>query len=883
MTADGQFGHGSAASFMSTGNLQSRAGERRRILVVDDDEAVRRLLSGILTASGYTVATAADGSAAFQFLLTGEADVLVVDYHMQPMDGLAFVEEARRLWPRIGVVMCSAYLDAGLMDRLRALGVARVLSKPFSSAQLLKTLDDECGAQAAAPPATPSAMSIQEFSRRVKRFRGACDSAAAVPTMTEAVQDLARGALELFSCEGVGILELTDEEQLFCLLPRRRLAEGQADMLLRLAVGRYAELTHVSPQLAGEVETSVLPPVHDAPATALTAADATLLPLISAGDIHGVLLLLAADRGELCDPPFSSLYDEVNHALSTMHSLRRAQRLSIHDALTGLSNRRYFDEEYKRAWGQARRYETPLSLLILDVDNFKRVNDTLGHGMGDRMLVALAKMLAAKARPADVVARYGGDEFVLVLPETDLDGATALADSLVKAAKELAVSPLHPELHPAISVGVASWKAGGETLSAPELLNRADQALYEAKRSGRDRFCSWHPGGLPAAVLRPVGQTAAPVAPVVPPSATLPVPPPGGRILVVDDDEMVVATIRQMLKMEGYDVASAVSVPEALGELQNRAREIDLVLTDLTMPGQDGFAMLQSVQELDDTIVKIVLSGHVTTEHAIEVMRYGVFDIMQKPFSRNYLLTVVRRAMAYRTLIRENLQYRNRLEDLVSAKSGELMAAMNELRSSLHFTLDAMVGMLAAREHETGEHSVRVRDLSLILARQMGVRPPELEEIGYGAFLHDIGKIGIPDAVLLKPAQLTPQELAVMRTHPEAGHRLLEYSPFLRNPAQVVLQHHERFDGSGYPHGLKGEEICLGARIFAVIDAYDAMRSARVYKKAHGAQAALDEVVRGAGTHFDPAVVKAFLACHAMIEQAGDWEEGGAPAEEKKA
>jgi response regulator RpfG family c-di-GMP phosphodiesterase len=297
------------------------------------------------------------------------------------------------------------------------------------------------------------------------------------------------------------------------------------------------------------------------------------------------------------------------------------------------------------------------------------------------------------------------------------------------------------------------------------------------------------------------------------------------------------------------------------------------------MPGQDGFAMLKSVQELDDTVVKIVLSGHVTTEHAIEVMRYGVFELMQKPFSRNYLLTVVRRAMAYRTLIRENLQYRNRLEDLVSAKSGELMAAMNELRSSLHFTLDAMVGMLAAREHETGEHSVRVRDLTLILARQMGIQPPELDEIGYGAFLHDIGKIGIPDSVLLKPGQFTPEELAIMRAHPLAGHQLLEYSPFLRNPARVVLEHHERFDGSGYPRGLKGEEICLGARIFAVIDVYDALRSARVYKKAVGAQAALDEIVRGAGAHFDPAVVRAFMACHATIEQEGRWDEAAAPEE----
>ena len=343
------------------------------------------------------------------------------------------------------------------------------------------------------------------------------------------------------------------------------------------------------------------------------------------------------------------------------------------------------------------------------------------------------------------------------------------------------------------------------------------------------------------------------------------------HLLVVDDDESVNRLIVQMLKREGYEVMSALSANAGLEQMQGGGEMPDVLLTDLNMPGMDGFGMLRRVQMLDDTIVKVVLSGNITTEIAVEAMRNGVYELLQKPVSRSSLLTTMNRAFAYRRVIRENLEYRNGLEDLVRAKSGELMAALNELRSSLQFTLDAMVAMLATRERKTGEHSVRVRELAIILARNMGIRPPELDDIGYGAFLHDIGKIGIPDTILLKPAQLTPEELKIMRTHPQIGYQLLEYSAFLRNPARIVLEHHERYDGSGYPNGLKGEAICLGARIFAVVDSYDAIRSKRVYQSSRGAVEALHEIVAGGGCQFDPNVVRAFVSSHEEIEREGRW------------
>jgi putative nucleotidyltransferase with HDIG domain len=237
------------------------------------------------------------------------------------------------------------------------------------------------------------------------------------------------------------------------------------------------------------------------------------------------------------------------------------------------------------------------------------------------------------------------------------------------------------------------------------------------------------------------------------------------------------------------------------------------------------------------------------------------------------LLAVMEKAVDHRRLRVENERYRLRLEDMVRQKSATLMETLEHLKESHDFTLQALAGLLDVREHNTGRHSVRVKELSLILGRAMGLEGRDLETLSYGALLHDIGKIAVPDSILLKPGPLTEDEWKLMKTHSEIGYRILSGNRYLKEVAELVYAHQERYDGRGYPRGLKGAEISLGARIFAVIDAYDAMRSTRPYREAMSPEAAAKELESGRGTHFDPAVVDVFLRNQAEIETGGGWTE----------
>jgi putative nucleotidyltransferase with HDIG domain len=330
------------------------------------------------------------------------------------------------------------------------------------------------------------------------------------------------------------------------------------------------------------------------------------------------------------------------------------------------------------------------------------------------------------------------------------------------------------------------------------------------------------------------------------------------RILIVDDDSTVRDVIGVLLGDEGYVCATATSAEQAMDLLH--ATEFHLVVADMKMPGKDGLWLLDRLRAEQPSTAVIMLTAFGDTEAAVECLRRGAADYLLKPPKVTDLIRSIERALAKRRLELARQRYRTSLERRVREKTAELSKALREVEASYASTLSALVAALDAREHETSDHSQRVVRYTLAIAERLGVPEADRPDIARGALLHDIGKIGVPDAILLKPGPLLPSEWEEMRRHPQTGYTILQSIPFLQRAAEIVLSHQEKFDGTGYPRQLAGEAIPLGARIFAIADTLDAITSDRPYRKGGPIEKARDEIRRFTGTQFDPRCAEAFLS-----------------------
>src|SRR5579884_3200579 len=351
------------------------------------------------------------------------------------------------------------------------------------------------------------------------------------------------------------------------------------------------------------------------------------------------------------------------------------------------------------------------------------------------------------------------------------------------------------------------------------------------------------------------------------PEESQPITMPADRILVVDDEEPIREIVSSMLTSAGYRCRSVKSGLEALAAL-NSGEEYELVLSDLRMAELDGIGLLEKTKDRYPDLPVVMVTAVHDISVALDAIRNGAYDYLLKPFEREQLLSTVRRALENRRLKIENRNYQHNLESLVAARTEQLRQAMSDLERSYDITLEALGDALDLKDAETEGHSKRVTAYTIAIARAMGLSPENIRVIARGAFLHDIGKMAIPDAILRKPGALTPEEKTVMREHCYRGYQMLRKIPFLADAAEIVYSHQEHYDGSGYPRGLKREEITLGARLFAVADTLDAITSDRPYRPAQPFEAARDEIARFSGTQFDPRVVEVFLSMPGTI-----WED----------
>ncbi len=337
------------------------------------------------------------------------------------------------------------------------------------------------------------------------------------------------------------------------------------------------------------------------------------------------------------------------------------------------------------------------------------------------------------------------------------------------------------------------------------------------------------------------------------------------RLLIVDDEAEVRGVLHDLLSFS-YECGEASSAEDALSQL--RASDYQLVISDITMSGMSGLEMIPHVKVISPDTVIVMISGMQTIESAINALRLGAFDYLMKPFDLRQAEAAVERALEHHDLIVAKRRYENHLQELVSQRTAELDDALGSLENAYRSTLKALTAALETRDAETHGHSERVVTFSLRLGREYGLSSAEMKALEFGSLLHDIGKIGVPDAILRKPAKLTDEEWIRMREHPLHGQQILRGIKFLEGAARVVAQHHEKWDGSGYPLGLKGEEIDICARIFSVADAFDAITSDRVYRQGRSYEAAAKELDEWASRQFDPKVVEAF---HRVPPE--DWEE----------
>jgi putative nucleotidyltransferase with HDIG domain len=337
------------------------------------------------------------------------------------------------------------------------------------------------------------------------------------------------------------------------------------------------------------------------------------------------------------------------------------------------------------------------------------------------------------------------------------------------------------------------------------------------------------------------------------------------RILIVDDEHEITEILSDLLSAE-HDCQKVGSAEDALARLADS--DFQLVISDITMPGMSGLEMLPFVKSISPNTVVVMISGMQTVESAIGALRLGAFDYLMKPFDLRQVEAVVKRALEHYELIVAKQRYEDHLEELVEQRTAELDHALNSLEVAYRSTLRALTSALETRDSETHGHSERVVTYSLRLGRECGLPSENMKALEFGSLLHDIGKIGVPDSILRKPGKLTEEEWVKMREHPVHGRQILRGIEFLEGAARVVAQHHERWDGSGYPLGIREEEIDVCARIFAVADAFDAITSDRVYRRGKSYQEAAQELDDWAGRQFDPKVVEAF---HRVPQD--DWDE----------
>lgn len=543
---------------------------------------------------------------------------------------------------------------------------------------------------------------------------------------------------------GIAVLEYATREILIqAEAGKRRGVLGQRLPLGSGLVGHVARNGKMASfRAANTAEAALRPMMPDSVA-------AMALPIFFAEQLHGVLYVESSRDVDFNDEEvllLGTLADLISGALHNALTFQKAQEQAITDGLTGVKTHRFFMESLSSEWKRSTRAGRAFALVLMDLDRFKFVNDFYGHLEGDLVLQRVGQILEANCRRSDVVARYGGDEFVILMPETSMEQARQLASKL---RSWVCADNLLREKNVSASFGIACYPLHGST--PQELIQVADASMYLSKHQG------------------------------------------GNAVSTADHFDPTEAKKWKKDVLEAY---------------------LGVTLKRLFATGPEAFEEIyQRLKQFTESLAATEAGNGVSVSSAAS-------EVSCPPVLPQAVLDTV---------------------------------------TSLAFAIDA-------KDHYTQGHSQKVSAYAALIAEAMQMSEPEVEEIRLGAVLHDIGKVGIPEQILNKSGPLNPEEWETMKSHVDFGAKILEPLKPLARVREMVHHHHEYFDGSGYPHALRGEDIPLGARIVAVADAYDTITSDRTYKKGRSAEDALAELERCANAQFDGRIVEVFV--RVMRQQA---------------
>ena len=570
----------------------------------------------------------------------------------------------------------------------------------------------------------------------------------------------------------------------------------------------------------------------------------------------------------------NELFARVRNTLSSKVAYDNLKRQSeklkqdvLRDPLTNTANRRAFDFELNRKMLEWNRRRTHFALLMIDIDHFKVVNDTYGHQVGDTALQWIAKAIGNKTREIDLVCRVGGEEFAVIMPINTKLESTRAAERIRKEVESNPIQINGQNINLTISIGITKTLKGDD----PSLIfRRCDAALYGSKQRGRN--CStFHDGTGCVAVENVKARRAPRPFQVVDTPESINVT--ASKVMIVDDEPSTTKIVKKYLQNAGFErLVLETDSTKAVERIC--AEKPDIILMDICMPNVSGLEIIEEIRKTQSIMSTpvVFLTASKDPDVRLKALKLGANDFLNKPVVVSELIARVNNTLLAKAHVDLLAGYSEKLEQQVEARTAELVASRRE-------AIQCLARAAELRDDFTGKHVIRVGRYAAIIARELGFSPQQVIDLEHAAQLHDVGKIGIPDVILNKPNRLTTNEFDTMKNHCRTGSRIISgekldetetlsqvknivdecSSPVMRLAALVAETHHEKWDGTGYPHGLSGEEIPIEGRITAICDVFDAISTKRPYKDAYPISKCFQIILDGSGKHFDPTVVEAFF------------------------